>query len=151
MPKAILLARPNSSMSSIAQAFGDAQTTIASLAGGIGGATSDAVSSTIIARFGGASQGMGGVGLEFCLRAVVSAGTFGLLRGYMPETSSNIFFSILYFACDRGLLGSAVALSRNAVNAASSTVRAGVSPPPRPAAKVPPANPTANCTKGCQV
>ncbi len=139
---------------SVSQAFGDAQTTIACLAGGIGGATSDAVSSMVIARVGGSTQGVGAVGLEFCFRAVVSAGTFGLLHSYMPETSGNIFFSILYFACDRGLMGTAVALSRATLNAASGSLRGMTMPAKAPvggggAAKVPPANPTANCVGGC--
>jgi len=132
---------------SLSQAFGDAQTTITCLAAGIGGATSDAISTAIVSRVAPqATAGIGSLGLEFCLRSVVSAGTFGCLHSYMPETGNNIFFSILYFACDRGLMNSAVGLSKAAVNAVQ---RTAMSPMQRaPSQPVPPANPTAILT-GC--
>ena len=134
---------------SITQAFGDAQTTITCLAGGVAGATSDALGSVVVGRFNtGATPGIGAVGLEFCARAVISAGVFGCVHGYMPETSGNIFFSILYFACDRGLMSSAVGLSRAAVNAVSGTMRATATPTKGKSTPVPPANPTAIMT-GC--
>jgi len=133
---------------SASQAFGDAQTTITCLAGGIAGATSDAIGNMVVGTFAmNSTPGIGAVGLEFCGRAVISAGCFGLVHSYMPETSGNIFFSILYFACDRGLMSSAVGLSRAVVGAATGTMR-GVASPPGKAAPVPPANPTAILT-GC--
>jgi len=118
------------------QAFGDAQTTIACLAGGIGGTVSDAIGNYAVSKVGAGAQGMGATGLEFCFRAVVSAATFGALHAYMPETSSNIFFSILYFAADRGLMGSALALSRGTVGAATGSLR-GMTAPQRKAAPAP--------------
>ena len=130
---------------SLQQAFGDAQTTIASLAAGIGGVASDSLASFAIAQVGAQSQGVGALGLEFCFRAVVSAGCFGLLHSQMPETSNNIFFSILYFAGDRGLMMSAVALSRALVSTTTSAVKLG-SVRTGPSRAAPSKNPTVNPT-----
>ena len=144
-------------MASIHQAFGDAQTTIGCLAGGVAGASSDAIGTMLISRVAPASSpGIGALGLEFCARAVVSAAVFGAVHNYMPETSGNVFFTFLYFTCDRGLLSSGVGLARAAVNAATGTFRNLAPAPGRNSvptggsgsSTVPPANPTAILT-GC--
>jgi len=139
----------------VSQAFGDAQTTIGCLAGGVAGATSDLLGSMLVGKVAPqATPGIGTLGLEFCARAVISAGVFGIAHSYMPETSSNVFFTFLYFTCDRGLLSTGVGLARAAVNAASGTMRSvstqpiGKMPSGGGSSTVPPANPTTILT-GC--
>lgn len=112
-----------SAMSFTARTLGDAQTTITSLAAGVGGATSSRLGDVVISYFPANSDpGFGGLGLEFCARAVVSAAVFSGLSYGMPETSGNIFFSILYFACDRGLMQTAQALCFKAVGSANAAI-----------------------------
>jgi hypothetical protein len=145
---------------SIARAFGDAQTTIACLAGGVAGASSDLAGNVVVGRFVNpqATPGVGALGLEFCVRAVISAGVFGVVHGYMPETSSNVFFSILYFACDRGLMSTGVGLARAVVGAGSGSLRT-LNPPAmktgggvgQTGGGVAPANPTVCGTKSCNM
>jgi len=137
-------------MASVSQAFGDAQTTIACLASGVAGAVSDELGGYLVSMV---SQepvpGLGAVGLEFCARAVISAAVFGQLHSWMPETSSNIFFSILFFAANRGLVNSALQLSRGVVGATKS-----LTTPARRSSAPPKANPTTTapggCTTGCK-
>ena len=131
---------------SLQQAFGDAQTTIACLAAGVAGATSDAISTAVVGAVAQPSQGVGAVGLEFAFRAMVSAGVFGLVHSYMPETSNNIFFSILYFATDRGLINNAISLSRAAVSAVHRTALTATKPVPRAQQ---PAQPPSCATGSC--
>lgn len=115
-------------VSSVAQ---DAQTTITSLMAGIGGAVSSELGDMMVSQFMDRKPALGQVGIEFCGRAVISAGTFALVSSMMPETSQNIFFSILFFAADQGLVRSAVSLSRGVVKGVTSTapaMRATMSP-----------------------
>lgn len=136
-------------MASVSQAFGDAQTTVACLASGIAGAASDEIGNYLVSAASSVPvPGLGAVGLEFCARAVVSAAVFGQLHAWMPETSSNIFFSILFFACNRGLMNSAVALARGTVAASKSLTRP--SSKSGSAMPVPKQNTTATCGSGCQ-
>jgi len=112
-----------SSTLSLTSVVGDAQTTVTSLAGGVAGAASNAVGNYLVAKLNPAgSMSFGTVGLEFCGRALISAAAFTIVSDYMPNTSKNIFFSILFFACDRGLMNAGVALSTKVVGATQMTV-----------------------------
>lgn len=69
----------------------------------------------------------------------------------MPDTSQNVFFSILYFAADRGLMSSAVGVStaivlevRNMLRGAGPTAAAAMAPEPKSRAAMP-------CKKACAV
>lgn len=88
----------------------DAQTAVTSLAGAIAGAASDKVANTIIsyARLGKNTSGLGDTGLRFIIRAGVTSVMFAGVAGAMPETSSNVFFSILFFAANRALVNDGV-------------------------------------------
>lgn len=125
--------------SAIIDVFGDAQTTITSLAAGIGGVASSALGDFIVRRLGNdmrSSGGIGAIGLEFAGRAVISSAVFAGLHWMMPRTSENVFFSILFFAANRGLMGTALTLSGATIGALQrlSPPSAGGAPvPPRPA------------------
>ncbi len=118
----------------IASVFGDAQTTVTSLVAGVGGALSTRVGTAILNRIesaepGASRGGVGALGLQFAGRAVISAAAFSVLQGYMPQTSQNIFFSILFFAADTGLMSAGVQLSHALVNAPLTILPAPVVPP----------------------
>jgi hypothetical protein len=100
------------------ECFADAQTTVTSLAAGVGGVTASAIGDWIVLKVDpGSAGGVGALGLQFIGRSVISAGVFIGLSSLMPNTSQNVFFSILFFAGNTGLMGSALALSNAAVNA----------------------------------
>jgi len=104
----------------IVDVFGDAQTTITSLAAGIGGVASSALGDFIVSRLGNdlrSNGGIGAIGLEFAGRAVISSAVFAGLHWMMPRTSENVFFSILFFAANRGLMGTALTLSGATIGA----------------------------------
>lgn len=126
-------------MSLLRATFGDAQTTITSLAAGVGGTASTKLGDYIITAAGGnnGDGGVGALGLQFCGRAVISAAIFSALSAQMPETSGNVFFSILYFFCDTGLMNSARQLSIAAITAI--TPKGGALSMARSSAYVPPA------------
>lgn len=110
-------------MNVLKSALYDAQTTVTSLGAGIGGATSTYIGNQLVALVGPVGNAnLGTVGLEFCARSVVSAAVFGALTSLMPETSQNVFFSILYFAADTGLVSTALAVSNQVVRAVTNLV-----------------------------
>lgn len=94
----------------ISQVFEDAQTSILCLGGAIAGSAADAIGTRIIALSGVKTWdgGLGGVGLDFVVRAVVSAALFDVSAALMPETSGNILFSIIFFAANQTLIRDAV-------------------------------------------
>lgn len=110
----------------LSEIFGDAQTTITSLAGGIGGVTANAISDRLRLAIQGPllvlNPGLGTAGLEFVGRAIVSASVFAALRACMPQTSENVFFTFLFFYCDQGLLNNGLAVSRGIVGGAARVV-----------------------------
>lgn len=99
----------------MAETFADAQTTITSLVAAVAGSVSDRAGDFVASALGLQGNGLGGAGLEFCVRAVVSAGVFSLTSRALPETSGNIFFSILYFAADAKLVGLGVRIGHMSV------------------------------------
>lgn len=110
-------------MVGVEQVVGDAQTTLTSLGGGIAGVAADQLGSYVIAQAGGGKADLAHVAMDFAARSVVSAAAFGAVQSLMPETSSNVFFSILFFAANKGLMSSAVAVSYGVVNAVTGTMR----------------------------
>jgi len=102
------------------QIAGDVQTSIASLAGGIGGVFSTALADRAILTLDGGVQPpntLGSVGLQFVGRAVISTTIFYVLRQWMPETSRNVLFTFLYFSGDSGLISTGIAVSKKVVSA----------------------------------
>lgn len=106
-------------MSVLANVLGDAQTTVTSLAAGVGGVASSALGDKLVSLAGADARngGIGAIGLEFVGRAVISSAVFAGLAYLMPRTSENVFFSILFFAGNRGLMGSALTLSGATIGA----------------------------------
>ena len=92
----------------------DTQTAVTSLGGAIAGVGSDAISDQIIYYAGLAPSGggLGDVGLRFVIRSAVTSVIFGAVVSYMPETSSNVFFSQVYFAGNRKLILDGVLFAR---------------------------------------
>jgi len=114
----------------VAGILGDAQTSITSLGGGIAGAASNKLGDAIMNSLSvdTARGGIGALGIEFAVRATTSALMFNMVQNYMPGTSGNVFFSILFFGADRGLMQSGVALSTAIVYRITPTIPTG--PPP---------------------
>lgn len=115
----------------LSEIVGDTQTTITSLAGGIGGVTANAISDRLRSALTGGflSYSLGSAGLEFVGRAIVSATVFAGLRAAMPQTSENVFFTFLFFYCDQGLLNSGLTVSRGLVGGAIGAVNANAGRP----------------------
>jgi len=97
----------------------DAQTTITSLGAAVGGAASEVVGSYVIGAAGLRKNdgGLGSAGLAFVAQAIVSAVGFSVTASLMPETSGNIFFSIVFFASNPTLVNSAVTIGTGLVDA----------------------------------
>lgn len=125
----------------ISQVFEDAQTSILCLGGAIAGSAADAIGTRIIALSGVKTWdgGLGGVGLDFVVRAVVSAALFDVSAALMPETSGNILFSIIFFAANQTLIRDAVQIGSIATGFLQNTTRTliptrNLSPPQKSAA-----------------
>jgi hypothetical protein len=102
----------------IKEAFQDAQTSITSLSAAGAGALSEKVGSMLIARSGIAKDsGIGQIGLQFAVRALVASASFGAVSSFMPATSENIFFSILFFAANPSLVKDGAMLGKTAADA----------------------------------
>lgn len=117
----------------------DVSTTITSLAAGVAGTISNNIGSYLIKTAGGSSNpNFGERGVQFVVRATVTSIVFGAVASYMPQTSQNVFFSLLFFNTNAALMVDAMSLSGQVVMAASkgftSTVAAR-STPTAPAAK----------------
>lgn len=96
----------------------DVSTTITSLAAGVAGMTSNKLSQYLINAAGGSSNpSFGERGVQFVVRSTVTSIVFGVVAGYMPQTSQNVFFSLLFFNTNSGLMNDAVGLSAVATNA----------------------------------
>jgi len=111
----------------------DTQTAVTSLGGAIAGVGSDAIADQIIYYAGLAPSGggLGDVGLRFVIRSAVTSVIFGAVVSYMPETSSNVFFSQVYFAGNRKLVLDGVMFARILIDGGMSATRgatASVSP-----------------------
>lgn len=100
----------------LVDAFRDAQTSITSLGGAAAGAAGEQLSNWIIRRTGiDQSEGLGQTGLQFVVRSLVASTTFGLAARYMPETSENVFFSIVFFAASPSMVKDAVTIGKHLV------------------------------------
>lgn len=86
--------------------FIDAQTTVTSLGAAFAGVAADLASDAIIVRVAGTTRapGLGQVGLNFIVRALVSSVAYSAAAAVMPETSQNFFFGVLFFASNPGLV-----------------------------------------------
>lgn len=98
----------------------DVQTTVTSLGAAFAGVAAERGSAYIIRALGGRAIGtsMGAVGLNFIARAAVSSVAFAAASSLMPETSDNVFFTILFFACNPSLVGDARTLANIVVDSA---------------------------------
>jgi hypothetical protein len=94
----------------LSQVIGDAKTSVTSLGGAIGGVASDKIANMVLAQvgLGNNKAGLGDVGLRFIIRAATTSLVFGGMSYLLPETSENIFFSIVFFAGNRALVSDAV-------------------------------------------
>lgn len=115
----------------LTESFRDAQTSVSSLSAAIAGSAADRIAQMIISQSGLAStQGAGQTGLKFIIRALVSSASFGLTARFLPGTSENIFFSVLFFAANPGLIQDGVLLGRTAVDALSGMTQMQYAPGP---------------------
>jgi len=93
----------------LAETFDDATTTITCLSAAVAGATSGALGSFAVGALNLNGSGLGGAGLSFCVRAVVSAACYNTVVRVVPDNVVSLpFFAILYFASDGQLVGSGV-------------------------------------------
>ncbi len=118
----------------ISNTVSDAQTAITSLGAAIAGSASEAIGNRLImSANAGAGNGIGDVGIRFVVRALVSSVAFGVAANLMPESSSNIFFSIVYFAANPSLVRDGVAIGNIVVGTAARGFPIGpiVRPPPQ--------------------
>lgn len=121
----------------LAQATGDAVTTITCLGGAIAGAASEQVATVLINAARGSmppanGNTLGEQGLEFVARSFVSALAFNVTASYMPSTSDNIAFSILFFAAQPRLVRLAVGIAAKVVGPIASSIP--LQAPPKSAA-----------------
>lgn len=87
----------------IQSTLADTQTTVTSLGGALAGVAAERVGTMVLAQFP-RQKSLGNVGLEFVARSVVASVAFSTAASIMPETSQNIFFSIIFFACNSSLI-----------------------------------------------
>ena len=95
----------------------DTQTVITSLGAAIAGSASESLSNLVIRKAGINGQSFGDSGFRFVVRAMISSVCFSAIANVMPESSSNIFFSIVYFAANRSVVTDAVAVGNSVVRA----------------------------------
>lgn len=101
----------------------DVSTTITSLAAGVAGTASNSVSNWLIKSAGGSSSpNFGERGVQFVVRSTVTSIVFGVVASYMPQTSQNVFFSLLFFNTNTHLMQDAMVLSAQAFNAVTKAV-----------------------------
>lgn len=108
----------------------DTQTAVTSLGGAVAGVGSDSIADMLISYAGlpTSGGGIGDVGLRFVVRSAVTSVIFGAVVSYMPETSSNIFFSQVFFAGNRKLVLDGVLFARIIADGLVSTSRAATAP-----------------------
>lgn len=127
----------------------DVSTTITSLAAGVAGMTCNKLSQYLINAAGGSGNpGFGERGVQFVVRSTVTSIVFGVVASYMPQTSQNVFFSLLFFNTNSGLMNDAVGLSAAAVNSVLKALPIGPATIPR--TRTAPANtPCAAAASSC--
>ena len=101
----------------LASTVDDTQTVITSLGAAVAGSASEALGNLIIRKAGINGQSFGDSGFRFVVRALVSSVCFSAVANVMPESSANIFFSIVYFAANRSVVTDAVAVGNSVVRA----------------------------------
>lgn len=102
--------------SSAVDAFRDVQTSITSLGGAIAGYSAEQLSNYVIHKSRlNQSEGLGQIGLRFAVRSLIASTAFGIAARYMPKTSENIFFSIVFFAANPSMVKDAVTIGKHAV------------------------------------
>lgn len=127
----------------------DVSTTITSLAAGVAGMTCNKLSQYLINAAGGSGNpGFGERGVQFVVRSTVTSIVFGVVAGYMPQTSQNVFFSLLFFNTNSGLMNDAVGLSAAVVNSVLKALPVGPATIPR-TSTVPTAAATKLCASSC--
>ena len=94
----------------------DAQTAITSLGAAVAGAASEKLGNYAIRQVGSRGNSFGDVGTRFILRSLISSAIFGATASLMPQTSGNIFFSIVFFAANFSLVSDAVTLGQIVVS-----------------------------------
>lgn len=121
----------------------DTQTTVTSLGGAVAGAASERLGSALVAGFPRVAPGIGSVGLEFIGRAAVASVAFSAAASLMPETSQNVFFSIIFFACNPSLIANGRDFANSIVSAVAGLRHAAA--PTRPPMSTGPSCPTGKC------
>lgn len=124
----------------LAQAAGDAVTTITCLGGAVAGAASEHAATLLINAARGRvppanGNSLGEMGLEFVARSFTSAFAFNLAASYMTQTSDNIAFSILFFAAQPRLVRLGVGIAGKLVGSVTTVLPIMTPlPPPKSAA-----------------
>src|SRR5271166_4426902 len=107
-------------MSFLAEVVDDAETAILSIGAAVAGSASERISAYILHRATVINDKnvVGATGINFAVRALVGAAAFSAVSSFMPETSKNIFFSIVFFASYPSLVRDAVLLGNAATGTA---------------------------------
>lgn len=109
---------------SVAIVLDDVKTTITSLGGAVAGAASEWAAEQLISVVGVQKASAGDAGIRFVVRATTAALAFEGIAYLMPETSSNIFFSILFFAACPNLIKDGVGLAQALIHTSAGTMNA---------------------------
>lgn len=91
----------------VSNTLSDTQTTVTSLGAAIAGVLSERVGNVLVRSMptvSNPSVGLGNIGLSFIARSIAASVSFSAAAALMPETSQNIFFSIIFFACNPSLV-----------------------------------------------
>lgn len=87
------------------------------------------------------SPNFGERGVQFVVRSTVTSIVFGVVASYMPQTSQNVFFSLLFFNTNTHLMQDAMVLSAQAFNAVTKAVTGATATRATPAAPTAAAKP----------
>jgi hypothetical protein len=98
----------------LSQVVSDSQTTITCAFGGILGTLGNETSNYVIRKAGLSTMGthLGETGMSFVISAIVGSAFYILGDTYLPETSSNIFYSILFFSSSSTLMSTGLAIAK---------------------------------------
>ncbi len=101
-------------MSFLSTVIADSQTTITCVFGAALGALGDMSGKYVTSALGfdRNTSGLGREGLTFVVHALTATAFFALGDAYLPETSSNVFYSVLFFAASPTLVQTGIQLGR---------------------------------------
>lgn len=116
-------------MSFLTETAQDVQSSVLCLAGAVGGAASEKAADYLVNLAGVKDNGVGGVGLQFVIRAACAGVGYSLVASQLPGTSGMALFSILFFAASPRFINAGVNIAQRVVGGVemAANVRGAVS------------------------